>query len=281
MGIFEKIISSTKAVNIIQPRFEKISAMQWIEATLDIAVQKGNDPILSNAVEILSRTVEATALGGAHLDFLFGKFADSLNMIAKERLETIFVLLKSSCLNSESIDSPDHTLTSQQFQVCLNIIHVLAIKSSGRCVVLPTLVDLLDRSNLKAVKERALNLVGDFADILWGPKSLLFGNDEETPKVVTDGINCNQSSRPGKSSLEACVTTTNRVMVLELMVESMFYFIVSAKNCPDKNEVRDSFLESIPWQRLFELLWMKYKNASIYQSLLYKLIYMWLEFRVA
>ncbi|KAJ3024396.1 UNVERIFIED_CONTAM: hypothetical protein HDU68_008210, partial [Siphonaria sp. JEL0065] len=263
MALFEKIIISTRPDNIIRPRLEKISAMQLVEVNVNVVTLNEPESVLSNAVEIMSRIVEAsTAMD--KLDILYNGFVDPANITATEQMELLFKVLQSGCREREenrgrSGASARHrevvSVTPSQFQACLSMVHVLAIKSSGRCPLLPTLVDMIDKPNLRIIKEKSLSLVGDYCDVLWGPDSLLFGEGDGSP-------------------LESLVTTTNRVTVLELMVESMFYFIVSAKKFPEKDEARDSFMDSIPWRRLFDLLWSKYRNASIYQSLLYKMVYM-------
>ncbi|KAJ3067557.1 hypothetical protein HDU98_009224 [Podochytrium sp. JEL0797] len=246
MAVLEKIILPNRQISVMLPRMNRVSRMGLVERTCEVvwALEDVPETVLFNAVEIVSRWIENCAVVES-ADLLFSSFVDPDNKSGVSyQIESILNKLESSryrgAVNAIVGEERPATeaLSCAQFQAGLNLIHMMAVKTSGRCPTLPTLVETIDKPNLKHMKQETLHLIAEHTDILWGPDSLLFGEADQ------EG-----------SPLAPCVTTCNRIYVLELFVECMFYFIVRAKSDPNTQDERDA-------------------SASIYQNLLYKMVYM-------
>ncbi|KAI8612404.1 hypothetical protein BC830DRAFT_1136927 [Chytriomyces sp. MP71] len=217
-----------------------ISAMKMIEFTLKVITTSDSVKFVSSSTDLFLQLVElSTTVDGC--DSVFKNFTD-----VKSMTEAGNIL---ECLFHTILKPKDEAVQGFRLQACFTIIHSLGVKTSGRCAVVPSTVSLIDKPNLKVLKQIALSFVEEYAEFLWGSQSYFFG--------VDNGWLC---------------TSSNWIMALELMVEVTFRSAILAKQDPKLSSKFDSVLGTVPWTTLSNLFLDRYKNASIFQSLFYKLV---------
>ncbi|KAJ3408167.1 hypothetical protein HDU80_006681 [Chytriomyces hyalinus] len=295
-SIICKPIRDSKASNTIQHRYFSIAESTMIESTLRVLRFLGlkakflsvfnsfsspldSPTVLADVSEFVRHIVDF-CVAMDHAENLLQNFTrpETLepNIAAIESVFLGFMESSAACMCESQVNgsSEDNLLSFARLTACLSVIHSLGIRSSGRCNVLPTRVDAMEKKILKDVKRITLHLVARFHSPLWGTSSLLFSANE----------------RVG--------TTSMRVQVLELMVETASELHTQSTQHKHGNfpsittlnplheqlplittprEKANSFFLSIPWNTLVGWMFSRYRHASIVQALIYKLIVMVFE----
>ncbi|KAJ3249407.1 hypothetical protein HDU78_003193 [Chytriomyces hyalinus] len=278
-SIICKPIRDSKASNTIQHRYFSIAESTMIESTLRVLRFLDSPTVLADVSEFVRHIVDF-CVAMDHAENLLQNFSRpetlETNIAAIESVFLGFMESSAACMCEIQVNGPseDNLLSFARLTACLSVIHSLGIRSSGRCNVLPTRVDAMEKKILKDMKRITLHLVARFHSPLWGTSSLLFSANE----------------RVG--------TTSMRVQVLELMVETASELHTQSTQHKHGNfpsittlnplheqlplmttprEKANSFFLSIPWKTLVGWMFSRYRHASIVQALIYKLIVMVFE----